>query len=95
MPPQLDISKLSPHLFWDTDATKLNLEQHSRYIIVRVVERGTCDDIRMIFHAYSRARICDALLHARDLNQRTISFFANLFELPQSDFRGYQKRVCA
>jgi hypothetical protein len=95
MPTHLDISKLSSHLFWDTDATKLNLDKHWRYIIVRVVERGTCDDIRMIFQAYSRTRICDALLRARDLNQRTISFFANQFELPKSDFRAYRERVCA
>ncbi len=89
----LQIECLSRHLFWDTDVSQLSVEEHWRFIIVRVVERGTCEDVRAILNGYGRARVREALLQARNLNERTISFFANLFALPKSQFRAYSKQV--
>ncbi len=58
------------------------------------MERGTCDDIRIILRAYGRERVCKALLQARDLNSRTISYFANYFGVPQRAFRAYRVQMC-
>ena len=38
------VLELSPTLFWDTDRTQIDDQQHLKIIIERVVERGTWPD---------------------------------------------------
>ena len=87
--PTVDLTKLSPHLFWDTDIDCLNPETHWRYIITRVMDRGNCDDVKQVWNSYGAGMVRKALTQARCLNKRTISFFANQFGLPPTEFRAY------
>jgi hypothetical protein len=82
-----DILEQLQSLFWDTDVSKLSVETDWKYIIQRVVERGSCSDIRAVWQLYGPARIRDTLLHVRCLDKKNISFFANLFDLNPADFR--------
>ena len=84
-----DISKLSPHLFWDTDATTLDPEVHFRYIIPRVMDRGNYSDVKHVWDAYGAERVKEALTQCRCLNKRTISFFANQFGVKPTAFRAF------
>lgn len=44
----IDLTKLSHHLFWDTDVANVNLDEHWRFIVVRVMERGTLKDVKLV-----------------------------------------------
>ena len=40
-------------LFWDTDIDEIDWEKHKRYVIKRVLERGTQSEIKALIEFYS------------------------------------------
>lgn len=47
-----DLTKLRPILFWDTSLEKIDFYIHSQYVINRVFERGTDEEIKEIIQFY-------------------------------------------
>lgn len=43
-----------PSLFWDVDPAQIDPEKHSRYIIERIMDFGSDEEIRWMWRAYSR-----------------------------------------
>ncbi len=85
------LGALSKHLFWDVDAGTIDAEKHLRFIIPRVMDRGTSSDVRAIWNRYGAETVKDVLLRAPSLQRKTIFFFANQFHLRPEDFRAYRK----
>jgi plasmid maintenance system antidote protein VapI len=56
-----DLSKFSKVLFWDTTIDKIDWEQHKKWIIQRVFERGSAQERDEITRFYGAAAIHDAL----------------------------------
>lgn len=56
-----DISKFRLTLFWDTSLDKIDFNEHRRYVINRVFERGTEDEIQEIIRFYGRESILDCI----------------------------------
>ncbi|OHA06951.1 MAG: hypothetical protein A2934_01545 [Candidatus Sungbacteria bacterium RIFCSPLOWO2_01_FULL_47_10] len=44
-------------LFWDVDPKTIDPKKHARYIIERVLDFGTTEEIRWLFGHYSSAHI--------------------------------------
>jgi hypothetical protein len=66
-------------LFWDTDASKFDVEKHAKYIIERVCSYGTWQDWTTLVKHYGIEKIKNELLHARYIakqpsSQRTPPF---------------------
>lgn len=85
------LSQLRPELFWDVDLRRLNSQQHARFIIERVAERGNLEDMRLVWNYYGRDRIQQATQQARGLTPKTVAFFAALFHQPPTSFRSYRQ----
>jgi len=81
---------LSAFLFWDVDPSGINPQTHRQFIISRVAERGTLSDVRAVWEYYGSETVKSALLNAADLSAKTISFFANQFNLPRDAFRAFR-----
>lgn len=47
-----DLTKFRPTLFWDTTLDNIDFVAHSRYVINRVFERGTEEEIKEIIQFY-------------------------------------------
>lgn len=62
-----DISKFRPALFWDTTIERIDWQAHSRFVINRVFERGSEDEIMEIIRFYGRDRILEVV----DVNPRS------------------------
>lgn len=82
--------QLSAFLFWDVDPSGINPETHRQFIIPRVMERGTRTDVRVVWDYYGSETVKSALLNAADLSAKTISFFANQFNLSRDAFRAFR-----
>lgn len=52
-------------LFWDTDPAKIDVEKHARYIIERVFDLGTKEEIRWLFAQYPKPLLREVLGGAR------------------------------
>ena len=83
---------LRASLFWDVDFGKLDLDEHKVFVIVRVMERGTREEVRKVWSYYGDEAIKKHLLKARSLSPKTISFFSNQFNIPRSQFRSAVER---
>lgn len=83
-------SKISQSLFWDVDFKQIDFINQKKYIIPRVMDRGTKKDVRLIWDFYGEKTIRETLINARFLEEKTICFFANFFSIHPSDFRSFQ-----
>ena len=52
-----DLSKIRKTLFWDTTIDRIDFTAHSQYVINRVFERGTEEEILEIIRFYGRDTI--------------------------------------
>ena len=86
------IDLLSKRIFWDTDPDTLDPDSHLKYIIPRVVDYGTLDDVRRIEEYYGQEKMRQVLIEAPCLNKKTISYFAWKFSLQLADFRAYRRQ---
>ncbi len=83
---------LSPHLFWDVDRDSVDPELHRQFIIPRIMDRGTRNDVREAWTYYGETRVREALLNAASLQKKTIAFFANQFNLSRDQFRAWREQ---
>ena len=56
-----DMSKIRPALFWDTTLEKIDFSAHKHYVINRVFERGTEEEIKEIIRFYGRETILSSI----------------------------------
>ena len=61
-----DMSKIRPALFWDTTLEKIDFSAHKHYVINRVFERGTEEEIKEIIRFYGRETILSSIDNAID-----------------------------
>ena len=85
------LNQLSEHLFWDVDRGSIDPDRNAGFLLPRIMDRGTLDDVQAAWAYYSEAQINDVLLTAPSLTRKTIAFFANQFQLPREAFRAYQR----
>lgn len=76
-------------LFWDVDYDTIRWDTSFRFIIERVLERGTFEEWQVIKQYYGLQKIREAALQARWLDQTTLSFCSAIFAIPVEEFRCY------
>lgn len=81
------LNRLRPESFWDTERTRLDPRKHARFIIRRVMERGTREEVTAVNAFYPREEIAEALLGARSLEPKTLAYFSAVLDIPQDQFR--------
>ena len=79
-----DLTKLRPTLFWDTTLEKIDFTAYSRYVINRVFERGTQEEIKEIIRFYGRKTILDSI------NLNSNSPFENNIKTNIEKYLGYE-----
>ncbi|MBI5916427.1 MAG: hypothetical protein HY842_13705 [Bacteroidetes bacterium] len=88
----LKILQLSPRAFWDVNMDTLDEETHADWIIVRVFEWGSYDDLMEVWVFYGKEKIRKALTAAPYLTEKTLLFGASLLNLKPADFRCYNTK---
>ncbi len=83
------LQSLSDTLFWDVNRETVEPEKNQRFLICRVMDRGTREDVRNTFAYYSEAVVLKNLQEARSLDRKTIHYFANRYNLPFESFRAW------
>jgi hypothetical protein len=81
---------ISSYLLWDVDPEKVDLDDHAAFLIPRIMERGTMQDVEWAWSYYDQKRLQEILVNAPDLGAKTLSFFAAQFQLPRERFRAYR-----
>jgi hypothetical protein len=73
----------SQNLFWDTPIEKIDLQQHKKSIIERVITRGLLEDFYLLLQIYSKEEITAAILSSKILDKKTANFCSLVFNIPK------------
>ena len=83
------IKNLSKTLFWDVDRETIDDEKHRRFIIERVLTRGSFKDWCLTRNRYTVETMVSEAKQMRYLDDVTLSFIANLSGSRKEEFRCY------
>lgn len=86
------INQFSSNLFWDANPSELSMDEHSRYIIQRVLEYGEMDDWRLINKYYGLEKIVAECKQMRTLDPVCLSFICTISHTQENDYRCYHFR---
>ena len=86
------IQGLSPSLFWDVDPSEIDEQVHCRYVIQRVLERGSLDDIRVTISQYTLPFMISQAQQIRSLDPVTLAFAACIGNVKEESFRCYASK---
>ena len=86
--------------FWDVDLAQLDVEQHSRFIIERILERGRQEAIRWMRKVFSPLQITHVVMTSKNLSPRSANFWSFIFHFSKNQilclkksFREKQKLI--
>jgi hypothetical protein len=86
---KLETSNYSPHLFWDVDREKINLNEKKAFLVNRVLDYGVMSDWKQLFKDLGLDEIGRIASELRDLDPKAVSFIALLTNRNDKDFRCY------
>ncbi len=81
--------KFDSAIFWDIDPKTLDIDKHARFIIERVVKKGSLEDWQYLKKLYSLTKIKEEAIQIRSLDNRTLAFLSNYFGEDKINFRCY------
>ena len=85
---------ISTKAFWDVDFEKLILQadQYSDFIIRKVFEHGTFDDVIMVVQYFGKQKSMDCLVSSLFLSEKTLHFASALFKIEKSNFKCFTNK---
>jgi hypothetical protein len=89
------INSLSPHLFWDVDINKIEPEKSKIFLVVRILEYGYTKDWVSILNFYGAEEIKNIVVKIKSLDDVSLHFVSNYFDIELSKFRCYTERLSA
>ena len=81
------VERLSPSLFWDTNRAKVDSVKHRRWIVQRVLERGSWTDWTTIRDAFTVPVIVSEAQRLRSLDPKALSFISCVGGVAPEAFR--------
>ena len=70
-------------LFWDTDPNKIDKEKNKEYIIARILESGTIDDIHWLRKNYTDEEISEVIINTGSISKKTATFWKYILNIKQ------------
>lgn len=87
------ILKLSPHLFWDIDKDKADMDTCPAQIIQRVLEYGSLKDWHLIYSYYGLDKIVSVCKSLRSLDPIALSYICCISNTKKEEYRCYHIRL--
>jgi len=75
----------SKYLFWDTPIEMIDPKRHKKYIIERVLVKGSIKDFYFLLKMYSNDEIVAAIKESKVLDKKTTSFCSYYFKVPLNE----------
>ena len=83
------VNSLSKHLFWDVEVAEIDAEQHSSFIIKKVLLYGLYSDFQQILNYYGLDKIIDAATKIKEIDKKTASYLSVISGVSKSRFACY------
>ena len=86
---KLNVANYSPHLFWDVDKNKIDLDKRKAFLVNRVLDYGVMSDWKQLVNDLGIDEIGEIAIKLRDLDPKSMSFIALLTDRKVKEFRCY------
>jgi len=73
--------------FWDVDTSQLDWNKHRNFIISRILEYGTIEQIKELEKNYTREDIASVVKNSNNISKRVAVFWAIILEIPFEEIR--------
>ena len=83
------VSNYSPHLFWDVDKDRLDLNDRKSFLVNRVLDYGVMKDWKQLVVDLGLKEIGNIAMDLRHLDPKSLSFIALLINKDVKCFRSY------
>jgi hypothetical protein len=83
---------ISRKAFWDVKFEDLDFEKYKDYIIAKVFEYGTWQDMLAITRFYGKDQIRNSLVNSYYLSTLTLYFASVILNTPKEHFKCYERR---
>jgi hypothetical protein len=84
-------STFSTNLFWDIELSDLDMEKHQAFIVGRVLDYGTWNDVIFICNYYGMEKIKEIALGIRSMFPESLAFVSTITHTPKNQFRCYEQ----
>ncbi len=88
----MNVLQLSKTAFWDIDFEGLDPEKNSLFVMCKVFNYGTKNDMIAVIKHYGIDRIRKEIVHGAYFKPQTLSFLCVILDCQASDFVAYQRR---
>lgn len=68
-------AELLKKYFWDTDLERLDIKQHKRYILERILEMGDQQAVDWMFDNFSKEDILGVLKSSRRISKKSLVYW--------------------
>ena len=87
------LPQISKRTFWDVDISEHDFKYSNDWVITRVFDRGTLDEVFSIINYYGYDFVKNALVTTQDnLPNHTILLARAIFKLNYSDFKCSERK---
>ena len=87
------LPQISKRTFWDVDISEHDFNYSNDWVITRVFDRGTLDEVFSIINYYGYDFVKNALMTTQDnLPNHTILLARAIFKLNYSDFKCSERK---
>ena len=77
----------SDGLFWDVDPETIDITQHFKYVVGRVLQAGTLQDWQILCRSFPLADIVESARQLRSLEPKALAFISIVGHVPKESFR--------
>ncbi len=77
--------KLRTTCFWDVDIMKMDKEKDKFFIISRILEYGTMEDVVSLLSEYDSEEIVEVVKRSRIIGRATANFWGLVLNIPRSE----------
>jgi hypothetical protein len=88
----MDKPLLSKQAFWDVNMDNIDYKKHARYVIEKVIDRGSFEDFIALRKYYGDNKIKKEIVNVNWIGDKEIYFCCAIFGLELKDFKCYIKK---
>jgi len=79
--------------FWDYDYDKLDMENCKKFIISRVLSRGSTGDEKMLFDYYGLNTIKTEIVKVNYLDKKILNYYSIVLDIDKEKFKAFYNKA--
>lgn len=87
------LTQFSDHLFWDTPMESVDAGRNRKWLVKRVLEKGTKGDWDRLLGLYGKDGVAEAVRGMRSLEKKPFRFACAMLDLEPNECRCYTNRL--